>query len=105
MFKFMKRNKQEQEPESFESLARKASEHEDCFILAAFPKLPGQPDESIIDEAELGQVIFRAVEEYLAGVQYEADFLDAAEQYEEDRASGKIEIWDNQPAYWDNQPA
>ena len=96
MFKFIKRNKQE--PESFESLARKASEHEDCFILAAFPKLPGQPDESLIDEYELGDVILKAVEDYLAEVQHHADFIAAAEQYEEDRASGKIQIWDNQPA-------
>ena len=75
MFKFMKRNKQE--PESFESLARKASEHEDCFILAAFPKLPGQPDESIIDEQELGDVILRAVENYLADLQAEIPFPDS----------------------------
>lgn len=81
MFKFMKRNKQE--PESFESLARKASEHEDCFILAAFPKLPGQPDESIIDEDKLGQVILQAVREYLEEVQFHADFDRAYEEYYE----------------------
>ena len=66
MFKFRKRN---QEPETFESLARKASEHEDCFILAAFPNMPGLPDESLIDEDELGRVILSAVESYLVGLQ------------------------------------
>ena len=76
MFKFIKRNKQEQE--SFESLARKASEHEDCFILAAFPNMPGQPDESLIDEDELGRVILNAVESYLTRIQ--------VEQYEDDYA-------------------
>lgn len=76
MFKFRKKN---QEPESFESLARKASEHEDCFILAAFPKTPGLPDESIIDEHELGDVILNAVQDYLAEVQRHADFVAVAE--------------------------
>lgn len=82
------------QPESFEQLARKASEHEDCFILAAFPKVPGLPDESIIDEYELGDVISRAVEDYLAEVQNHADFMEAAEaaaeEYEERRARGEF---------------
>jgi Ser/Thr protein kinase RdoA (MazF antagonist) len=79
MFKFIRRKKQSEavlfdqlagQPESFEQLARKASEHEDCFILAAFPKLPGQPEESRIDEDELGRVIFNAVGDYLATLDY-----------------------------------
>jgi len=51
--------------ESFESLARKASEHEDCFILAAFPIVEGLPDKANLDEDELGRVIYQAVEGYL----------------------------------------
>jgi hypothetical protein len=65
--KFFSR-KSKQEPETFESLARKASEHEDCFILAAFPRVPGLPDESEIDEDRLGEVIYSAVQDYLASI-------------------------------------
>ena len=61
--------------ESFESLARKASEHEDCFILAAFPIVEGLPDKSLIDEDELGRVIFTAVQDHLSIPDY-SDFDD-----------------------------
>jgi len=61
--------------ESFESLARKASEHKDCFILAAFPIVEGLPDKSLIDEDELGRVIFTAVQDYLSIPDY-SDFDD-----------------------------
>ena len=63
--------------ESFESLARKASEHEDCFILAAFPIVEGLPDKSLIDEDELGRVIYQAVEGYLETLSA-VDFYDEA---------------------------
>lgn len=70
--------------ESFESLARKASEHEDCFILAAFPVMDGQPDKSLIDEDRLGGVIFEAVEGYLSTLDYtDEDFMARPSDFDE----------------------
>jgi hypothetical protein len=66
---FNRRNKQNNK--SFYELAQEAEAHEDCLILVAVPKTPFTPDESEINEDDLGRVIYEAIGDYFDSLQYE----------------------------------
>jgi len=66
---FNRRNKIEATPKSFYELAQEAEAHEDCLILVAVPKTPFTPDESEINEDDLGRVIYEAIGDYFANLQ------------------------------------
>jgi hypothetical protein len=68
---FSRRNKIEASPKSFYELAQDAEAHEDCLILVAVPKTPFTPDESKINEDDLGRILSEAIVDYFASLQGE----------------------------------